>query len=120
MGSVNQELPAAWASPGQPGDVEEILRAVDKIYLGYKSLFEWEKDIYFTKFCDRLEPVQLKLQGAADHLSLQIEHLYKEVAKIFAEPEPSGTITIELLFTPPPGLESMADDINKLKRRGVI
>jgi hypothetical protein len=120
LGAATEELPASWGPLGQPGDAVEILRTVDKIYLGYKSLLEWETDVYFTRFSDDFEPIRSKMQGCADHLSLQIEHLSKEIAKIFEELKPSGMFKIELVFTIPPDFEQISDDIARLRSRGIL
>jgi hypothetical protein len=120
MGASIEELPASWGSPGQPGDAVEILRAIDKINLGYRNLLDWEIDVYFTKFSDNLEPIRLKMQGWAKHLSLQVEHLAKEISKIFDESKPSGIFNIEIVFTPPPSLEQISNDMDGLLRQGVL
>jgi len=77
--AVGKELHASWGEPGQPGDVIEIKRAVDRIISGCSNLLEWETDLRFTRFPNRYQCIKQNMQGWTEPLLVELERLPTEI-----------------------------------------
>ena len=57
------------------------------------------------------------MQGWAEYLICEVERLPDELSKPFKDnPNPEGTIVIQLTFEPPPNIEEASAEIERLQR----
>jgi hypothetical protein len=109
--TVNEDLMAAFGKPGEPGDPLEIKRSVDKIIYGCKSFFEWEVELYFVKFPEKLEHVKERMKGWTNDFVEESDRIHKELSKIFELPNPSGRYEIQLTFKAPEGTDEIVEEV---------
>lgn len=109
-----EELMASWGEPGQPGDVFEIKRAVDKIAFGCNALLDWEIDLHFTDFPPEFDNIKQKLEGWAENYLAEIERIPSEIGKVISQPNPQGTHQIDLVFEAPVNANEVIIEIERL------
>jgi hypothetical protein len=114
MASSTEELPASWGKLGETGDALEILHAANKIASGCQGLLDWETDVQFTYFPNEYDHIKQKMRGWTTHFLAEMERMPQEIAKIFEEPNPTGTYQLNLVFEAPKNIHEVAEEIRKL------
>lgn len=104
--TLNEELMASWGPPGESGDPVEILRVANKVERLGKELFEWELEVWRTRFPDQLDPVRAQFQGWAERYWQQILRMQERTDEVITTPGAQGTFHIQEVFEPPPEIES--------------
>lgn len=113
--ATSQELMTAWGEFGKLGDPVKILEAVCKIEEGCRWLFDWEVDVYTTRFPDEGESIKQIMKGWSDHNRAEIDRIPNEIARIFNGPhEVKGEYTIRLVFEAPENIHELLPAIQKI------
>ena len=87
--------------PGVPGDASQIKRGCDNLYSLFGALYEWEMDVRFVRPHDIYLDLFKTLRGWPNEVLSQFRHIPVGIDALLAQPELSGTRSINLTITPP-------------------
>lgn len=113
----SEELPASWGEPGQPGDPNEIKRAVDLLVFHCERLVEWELDLRSVVSPEMFRSVHRKMHGWAEQMLRQIEGLPDRIAEPFKKPDPSGTYEIKLALEAPTNIGEVDAELDVISTK---
>lgn len=109
--AIKDALPTSWGLPGEPGDVNEIKRAVDKIADACHYLVQWEKDIRFTNVPEEFQDIQQTMMNWVHPYLSEVERLPNEIGRPLQQANPEGSYEINLTFEAPPNIEQVRNDL---------
>jgi hypothetical protein len=107
---INQELASAWGAPGEPGNVEEIIRVCRLIERVSAQVVEWEAEVRSASTPSEFTGLFHSLRGAGATLIEAVERLIEFFEGIFATANPEGRFVFDFEILLPPG---WADQVNR-------
>lgn len=114
---ISSELMESWGPPGEPGDPQKTLRAVDRIVGSCKNLLETEVDISALVPPVLLEPLAATLRGLSEGFIDELARIPVELeAAVQGAREGVKSVEIKLVFNAPPQINAFLAEIERVKQ----
>ncbi len=118
--TLNRDIPASWGQPGVAGDPLEIKRAVEQLIHACDEMLKREMEIRFVSVPKQLARLKFTMEGWSAEFINQIDGIPERLNAPFAQPNPTGTCHINLVFYPPTSVKAFNDELRKLQFKVLI
>ena len=113
---LNEEIPRSWGLPGVAGDPLEIKSAVDKLISVCKELVEWETEIRYALVPRPAQKLKQMMEGWTTQFLTEINSIHDKLTEPFKQQSnPTGVISIDLVFEPPAEIDEVMAEIHRLQ-----
>lgn len=113
---LNEEIPKSWGLPGVAGDPLEIKNAVDKLISVCQELVEWETEIRYALVPRPVQNIKQMMEGWTTQFLSEINSVHEKLTEPFKQQaNPTGVISINLVFEPPARIDEVMAEIHRLQ-----